>query len=117
MKSSSAFNSSSTSLSSFVDMSFTSVGMTIGGRRKRAPSLTFRPLTSGLCLSVRGQHLHVVRALEGRRVGDVRTAHAADHLPDRHVLVALHPLLQLGEDDRYALDPVLQKLRGHHRRV
>src|SRR5262249_21577332 len=41
--------------------------------------------------TIRGQHLHVISALEGCRLPDVNLAHASDHLFDRVVLVLFHP--------------------------
>ena len=41
------------------------------------------------------QHLHVVRALERSRLCDRSVAHAPLHLPDRRVIVLLHPLQKI----------------------
>src|ERR1043165_9255367 len=113
MKSSSAFNISSGSRSS-VDMAFTSnrgrgKGEGLQRSADAAPGLVRESAGPAFPLpfppspfpfsfasarrAIRGEHLHVVGALEGRRVGDVRAAQASDHLVDGDVLVLRHPTL------------------------
>ena len=59
------------------------------------------------CLSIEAtQRLHIIRALESRRICYRLLAHAASHLPDGCVFVLFHPLLQIIQDMHQAPDAI-----------
>src|SRR5579859_1037212 len=55
------------------------------------------------------KRLHIIRALESRRICYRLLAHTASHLPDRFIFVCFHPLLQIIQDMHQAPDAMSEQ--------
>jgi hypothetical protein len=55
------------------------------------------------------KRLHIIRALESRRICYRLLAHTASHLPDRFIFVFFHPLLQIIQDMHQAPDAMSEQ--------